>query len=691
MTFESHRGPSLTRPGNDVLTRNGDFYNLKFIMSSSTFIEQELSRLKIGLQNAKDYDSWLRCAKKIDTLDPKISRWLQGDTDNADISNFLDTTLIRGRIAVMRKLAEENDRNKIMYWLRSGLVRNFGGMNNPKLYDVASTCTIPIIHQYLDLLIELFNRIRQCNEGSIYDSLAFFAECRHALGKSALLLSWGFNNGAAHAYHLGVIKTLHEQKLLPRVISGRSAGAVVVAIVCTRKGKELDHAFVQLSSEWSGEVTDDEKMIDLKAFYDHSSRGWAALRRWFSTGSATDVRKLRAAIRRNVGDLTFLDAFKRTGRIANILVTPGSHHEHPRLLNYLNAPDVLIWSAALASCAFPGLCPSTPLLAKSGSEVVPYSMCFVNTINPGRPGSRAGSNSRKLDLPFRQLKALFNVNYVLVSQANPQTIPFISSRPPQGALGRIARCLKGMAGAAVAHYTEQLLGLGLAPKLLAHFTNQLFTGDVTMIPPRTLEVCHGLVSLPEADGVARFGHLGERVTWGEMARIRGACELEVFLADCVRSLNLRARETWSVQIPAEVDSLNAFVGELRRCASGTGTATSREPSGLAVADLRRAASGPVASAHSGGCGGSCTPARMQRSASGGLSWGAGARDPLADGPAAEPAEAAQAEASPGARAAADEARRLLSGLGKAGCFEEWQELAAQLDRTLGWEAWRRDR
>ena len=39
----------------------------------------------------------------------------------------------------------------------------------------------------------------------------------------------------------------------------------------------------------------------------------------------------------------------------NITVTPSNRHEGTRLLNYITSPDVLVYSAALASCALPGL------------------------------------------------------------------------------------------------------------------------------------------------------------------------------------------------------------------------------------------------------------------------------------------------------------------------------------------------
>ena len=59
---------------------------------------------------------------------------------------------------------------------------------------------------------------------------------RAAYGRTALCLSGGATMGL---YHFGVILGLARQGLLPRIISGTSAGSVVAAIVCTRTNDEL--------------------------------------------------------------------------------------------------------------------------------------------------------------------------------------------------------------------------------------------------------------------------------------------------------------------------------------------------------------------------------------------------------------------------------------------------------------------
>ena len=82
-----------------------------------------------------------------------------------------------------------------------------------------------------------------------------------------------------------------------------------------------------------------------------------------------EINILKSALRKNVGDVTFYEAYERTGKILNITVSPANDYERPRLLNYLTSPNVLIWSAACASCAFPILYQPVELVSKN--EVSP--------------------------------------------------------------------------------------------------------------------------------------------------------------------------------------------------------------------------------------------------------------------------------------------------------------------------------
>jgi len=68
-------------------------------------------------------------------------------------------------------------------------------------------------------------------------SNALLAKCwLRAYGKSALCLSGGAGMGQ---YQLGVCKAMLEEGILPEVVSGSSAGALVAAHVCCRTPQEL--------------------------------------------------------------------------------------------------------------------------------------------------------------------------------------------------------------------------------------------------------------------------------------------------------------------------------------------------------------------------------------------------------------------------------------------------------------------
>ena len=70
--------------------------------------------------------------------------------------------------------------------------------------------------------------------------MEFFQETRHALGRTALMLSGG---GLLGMYHNGIIKTLYELGIMPKIIAGSSAGSLVAALFATKKEEELEAHF----------------------------------------------------------------------------------------------------------------------------------------------------------------------------------------------------------------------------------------------------------------------------------------------------------------------------------------------------------------------------------------------------------------------------------------------------------------
>lgn len=136
----------------------------------------------------------------------------------------------------------------------------------------------------------------------------------------------------------------------------------------------------------------------------------ARLHRLMMKNQLFDVEILREAMRANLGDMTFQEAFNRTRFILNITVSSSTLYDMPRLLNYITAPDVvcirvirrtcftkmfcsiayLVCSVSLnltilelacfddiysaASCAVPVFYGSTPLFAKDrNGNVMPWN------------------------------------------------------------------------------------------------------------------------------------------------------------------------------------------------------------------------------------------------------------------------------------------------------------------------------
>lgn len=125
---------------------------------------------------------------------------------------------------------------------------------------------------------------------------------------------------------------------------------------------------------------------------------------------------LKNFLRDNLGDITFQEAFDQFGYILNITVTGNNQHDEDRLLNYLTAPNVMIWSACAASCAIPFIYGATDLFCKDvDGTIKPYTLMNRKFLD----GSIAH------DLPMNKLSIFFNVNNFIVSQTNPWVIPFM--------------------------------------------------------------------------------------------------------------------------------------------------------------------------------------------------------------------------------------------------------------------------
>ncbi len=362
--------------------------------------------------------------------------------------------------------------------------------------------------------------------------LLFFRETRHAFGRTALMLSGG---GSLAFFHIGVIRALLDGGVMPRVMSGSSGGAVVAAVAGCRTDEELSQL---LQVDEFGRVPG----IVLDPFESLSAGSVKRkLARLCSKGVLYDIRVLGRFLRANVGDLTFLEAYRRTHRILNITVTsPGTTSNSGdgtgQILNYLTAPNVIVWTAVLASCSIPGIFEPVELWAKTSSgQVRPYHFTRTAWID----GSLGG------DLPTQRLSELFNVNHTIVSQINPWAAPFISrSDVPVGdmpwSLSGVARRVTFAIGSSVQFMAHLGTRLGVLPSVAARALRlvwQSYTGDITIVPSQlTPWELSFVLRNPSGPFMALALARGQKHTWPKMSLILSRCAVEQALEQCVRLL-----------------------------------------------------------------------------------------------------------------------------------------------------------
>ena len=68
------------------------------------------------------------------------------------------------------------------------------------------------------------------------EKLDFFRRADHCFGHSAFMMS---GSGSLFYFHIGVVRALLDQGLLPNVLSGSSGGAFVGALLSTHSTTEL--------------------------------------------------------------------------------------------------------------------------------------------------------------------------------------------------------------------------------------------------------------------------------------------------------------------------------------------------------------------------------------------------------------------------------------------------------------------
>lgn len=476
------------------------------------------------MRSALTYEEWAHAAKMLEREMPKMNE-----------SDLYDVELVRNKLRELRHRREEGSLRDIVFCMRADLLRNLGNMCNPQLHK--GRLQVPkLIKEYIDEVSTQLKMVCdfESEELLLEEKLTFMHETRHAFGRTALLLSGGASLGA---FHVGVVKTLVEHKLLPRIIAGSSVGSIMCAVVATRSWPELESFF---EDSWHS-----------LQFFDQLGGIFSVVKRIMTHGAVHEIRQLQILLRHLTSNLTFQEAYDMTGRILGITVCSPRKHEPPRCLNYLTSPHVVIWSAVTASCAFPGLFEAQELMAKDRfGELVPFQAPFlVGTEEAaGTSARRWRDGSLESDLPMIQLKELFNVNHFIVSQANPHIAPLLRLKELVRAYGgNFAAKLAHLAEMEVKHRCNQILKLGFPLGGLAKLFAQEWEGDVTVVMPATLAQYSKMIQNPSYVDLQKATNQGRRCTWEKLSAIKANCAIEVALDECVALLNHMRRLKRSAQ------------------------------------------------------------------------------------------------------------------------------------------------
>ncbi|EEB07799.1 triacylglycerol lipase [Schizosaccharomyces japonicus yFS275] len=469
----------------------------------------EAERLRKRLNKSTSYEEWKTNAIALDKYlghdewfdDPKFA--------------YYDYTLVGTVLSNIRKHRKEKNWEALKSTLDVCVRSNFAGLDSPMLYSQTYYGTKKLVDEFYTEVTECLQLLLTENVFDEYESRRVFQYFARNFGRTALCLSGG---ASFSFYHLGVVRALLDENLLPSVITGTSGGGLVAALLCTRTNEELKEIIVpQMASHFESQMGNfmDTIVRYVKTGARFSEVAWARTCMWFTRGS-----------------MTFAEAYERTGRILNITVVPSDVHSPPKIINYLTAPNTIIWSAVIASCAVPGILRPVPLMTRSvDGKLIPYNF-----------GNRWRDGSLRTDIPLAELRTQFNVHYSIVSQTNPHIQIFFFS--PRGAIGRPVSHRKGQGwrggylGSALEQYLKfemikwlhVVRSLELLPRPFGQdWSNvflQRFEGTVTIWPKTLLSDFYYILDPPTEQRLGRMILAGKRASFPKLKFISYRMEVE---------------------------------------------------------------------------------------------------------------------------------------------------------------------
>lgn len=443
------------------------------------------------MAQASSYEQWCHAARVYDEAVGN-DRWRR-----LDQSRHFDYVSIRSRLDQLRALRARHDYSGLLFALNEGIHGNMGGMGKPELYQRAKFGTKKLIEDYVDEIVDALELLDSEHLEGVTreEKIDFFRRAHHCYGQSALMLS---GSGMLAYFHVGVVKALWQQGLLPDIISGSSGGAFVGSMIATHTDEELKAIF-------------NPQLLTEKV----QSKGGVIEK---LTPKVMRIDDLRAMTERLVPDMTFQEARDKTGRSVNVSIAPAEPHQTSRLLNAVTSPNVLIRESVLASSALPGVFPPVTLMARDKNG---HRKAYL-------PSRKWLDGAISDDLPAKRLARLYGVNHFLVSQTNPHIIPFVSgvkrSRNKvtvlKTAATRTAREWVNASAVLMHGPLSKRPVLNKFANAALAIVNQDYIGDINILPPFRFSNPGRLLAALSAKEIEELILVGERATWPQIEMIR---------------------------------------------------------------------------------------------------------------------------------------------------------------------------
>ncbi|PIE43960.1 MAG: patatin [Gammaproteobacteria bacterium] len=457
------------------------------IFSSTKKFEKQMAQ-------AESYAEWSKAAKNYDAA-AGYDRW-----KIMDQSRRFDYVSIRVRLDRLRALRARHDNHGLLLNLNEGIHGNVDGMGKRELYQKAKFGTKQLVCDYVDEIVSALEHLAdpKVNDISFEEKLDFFRRAHHCFGSTALMMS---GSGSLLYFHVGVIRTLFKERLLPNIFSGSSGGSIVGSAVCTKSDDEIESTF-----DIENILFERESRTGLFSLLDNIAP------------KPLDQEQIKEQIKKLIPDLTFQEAHAKTGRHMNIPIAPAEHHQTSRLLNAFTSPNVMMRESILASSAVPGVYPPVTLMARSPQgERIAYL-----------PSRKWVDGSVSDDLPAKRLARLYGANHYIVSQTNPHVVPFVNDNKRNSDVSAILRHATQNtirewinAGAEILrrpikhnHTMNRLINMTIS------VINQDYIGDINILPPTGVVNPFKVLATRTEKEIKKMILLGERSTWPKIEMIR---------------------------------------------------------------------------------------------------------------------------------------------------------------------------